>query len=49
MKYSEMSLLNIFNVLSGKYHHYTINKKKLKLNKDTNLLIYITGHGYNFY
>ena len=47
--HSDMKLRDIYNTLTFKYHPYTLNSKRVTSDKDTNLLVYIAGHGGDDY
>lgn len=44
-----MKLRDVYDTLTFKYHPYTLNSKRIKSNKSTNLLIYLSGHGGDDY
>lgn len=48
-KHSELKLRNLYDTLTFKYHPFTINRKKITTNQNTNLLIYTSGHGGDDY
>ena len=47
--HSDMKLTNVYNNLILKYPQFTLNSKRIKTDKDTNLLIYFSGHGGDDY
>ena len=47
-KYFSISAESVLNTIIMKYHPKTLNSKRLKLNNEP-YLVYITGHGGDFY
>lgn len=44
-RFSTFHLQTLYDVLRGRSHPFELNKKRLRFDKHTNLLVYVTGHG----